>query len=70
MDNKRKLKLAGIGVLALLIVIVLAQNTGQITIRFLFWHIDISQVLFIPLLLVIGFLLGYVTATWRKARYV
>ncbi len=68
--SKRDMKLIGIGVLALLVVVVLIQNTGPITVRFLFWHITMSRVIFIPVLLLIGFLIGYVVATARSARHV
>ncbi len=68
--KSKNIKLFAAAALALLVIIVLAQNTGPITVRFLFWHIRMSQVLFIPLLLGTGFLIGYIAATWRKSRYI
>ena len=45
--------------LVVLCLIVLFQNTEMVTLRFLFWHFSISQIFLIPIVLAIGFVLGY-----------
>ena len=49
-------------VLVVLVVILLFQNTQVVTLRIYFWEISMSQIILIPLVLVIGFLAGYGTA--------
>ena len=40
-------------------LIFLIQNTQVVTLRLYFWTISISQIILIPLVLILGFLLGY-----------
>ena len=49
-------------VLAVLIVIVLFQNTRVVTFRFFFWKAEVSQLLLVLITLAIGFAGGFVTA--------
>ena len=49
-------------IVALLFVIVLLQNTDVVTLRVLFWDVSMSQIILIPLVLVIGFVLGFLAA--------
>ena len=49
-------------VVAGLFLIILIQNTQVVTFRLLFWKIAISQIILVPLTMVIGFLLGYIVA--------
>lgn len=53
-------------VLLAFIVILLIQNIQVVTLRFLFWKISMSRIIFIPLILIIGFILGYLFAKMRK----
>lgn len=57
-------------VLVVLVVILLFQNTQQVvTLNLFFWEISMSQIILIPLVLVLGFVAGYLVATFRgKAR--
>lgn len=57
-------------ILALLFLIVLFQNTDVVTLRVLFWELSMSQVILIPIVMGIGFALGYVVArlTGRARR--
>lgn len=50
-----------IGVLVLVVLIVILQNTDIVTLHFLFWELTISQVLLIPLVLLLGFVIGMLT---------
>ena len=49
-------------ILAVLFLIILLQNTDVVTLRVLFWDVSMSQVILIPLVLTIGFVLGFVVA--------
>jgi uncharacterized integral membrane protein len=61
-------KIIVVGVLAILLAVVLAQNTQVVTYRFYFWTISISQVILAPLLAAAGFVLGWLVATLRKRK--
>jgi uncharacterized integral membrane protein len=50
-------------VLIILFLIILAQNTQVVTLRLLFWKIEMSQVILVPVTMIIGFILGYLVAT-------
>ena len=49
-------------VLAVLLIIILFQNTHDTILRLYFWEISMPQIILILLLLIIGFLGGFVTA--------
>ena len=44
----------------ILCVILLVQNAQVVTVQFLFWHISMSKVLLISLLLLVGFAGGMI----------
>ena len=46
-------------VVALLVLILMLQNLGNIRVQLFFWRIDIPLVLLILLTTVIGFIIGY-----------
>jgi uncharacterized integral membrane protein len=46
-----------------LFLIVLIQNAQLVTLQLLFWKVDISQIVLVPSLALIGFILGYIVAT-------
>ena len=54
-----KPKTAVLSTLAILFLIVLFQNTQTVTLRFLFWHLSLSWIILVPLILLGGFLAGY-----------
>ena len=58
-------------VLAVLFIIFLIQNTQVVTLRLYFWKISMSQIILIPLVLVLGFILGYVVrmVTGRNEKH-
>jgi uncharacterized integral membrane protein len=45
-----------------LFLIVLIQNTQVVTLRLLFWKVGMSQIILMPLIMLIGFILGYMVA--------
>lgn len=51
-----------IAILIVLCIIFILQNTGAVNINFLFWEIVISRIILIPLLLIVGYILGYISA--------
>ncbi len=61
MDSTRKIpaKKIFLGILGILALILLLQNTEVVTLRLLFWSISMSGIIFIPLLIIAGFLAGF-----------
>ena len=53
-------------ILIALFIIILVQNVDVVTLRFLFWDISMSRIIFIPLILIIGFVLGFIAAKAKK----
>lgn len=49
-------------ILILLAIIVMVQNAQPITFRFLNWNYQVSQLLLVAIVLVLGFLIGFLTA--------
>ena len=63
----RTVKIILFVVLATLAIIVMVQNAQPITFRFLNWSYQVSQLLLVAIVLVLGFLGGFVTA-WVPRR--
>jgi uncharacterized integral membrane protein len=64
-----KTKLLIAAVLLVLIVVLLIQNTQEVVYRIYFWQIGMSQVILVPLAVLVGFLFGYfVGLTGRKKK--
>lgn len=63
-----KTKVILVLVLFALLAVLLAQNTGIVTYRFLFWTVSLSQVVIAPLLALAGFVLGFVIGAARRKR--
>ena len=57
-----KLKLSIVGILSILFVILLLQNTEVVSLKLFFWEISMSRILFFPVLLLTGFVIGFVVA--------
>jgi len=57
-----KLKTIIILILVALFVVIIVQNTQAVTIQILFWKISMSRIIFIPLLVFFGFIIGILTA--------
>ncbi len=49
-------------VLALLLLIVVIQNTEVVSVTLLFWSFEMSRVILILLVAIIGFISGYIVA--------
>jgi uncharacterized integral membrane protein len=63
-----KTKLLIVAVLLVLLVIILAQNTQEVVFRLYFWKISMSQVILVPLAVLIGVFFGYYLAKTRKDK--
>jgi len=57
-----KAKTIVILVLIALFVIILIQNTQVVTLHLFFWKIGMSQIILIPLTMVIGLVIGFIVA--------
>lgn len=55
-------------VLLILIAIVFIQNPGEVSYRIYFWRISLSQMILLPLTLLMGFFLGLFAAGIRRSR--
>lgn len=55
-------------VLVALFLIILIQNITVVSLRFLAWEITMSRIIFIPLILMIGFILGFIAARLKKKK--
>jgi putative membrane protein len=51
---------------AILLLVVVLQNTQVVTLRFLFWNLSMSRVILLPLVGLIGFILGYAACQLGK----
>lgn len=49
-----------------LVLLVIFQNAGAVTIRFLVWEFSMSLALLLPLVLATGILIGWLLAGWRS----
>lgn len=61
-------KTIAVFILSVLMLVVLYQNTHDITVHFLFWKIILPQIFLIFLTLIAGFLLGYLVARIPRHR--
>ncbi len=55
-------------IIVILCLIVLFQNTEMVTLRFLFWDFSMSQIFLLPIVLAIGFIVGYFGARRKGDR--
>jgi len=67
-DAKMKSKLIVSLVVAILFLVFLLQNTQVVTLRLYFWSISMSQIILIPLTLILGFVAGYITARLKGKK--
>jgi len=63
-----KTKLLIAAVLLVLLAILLIQNTQEVTFRMFFWKISMSQMILVPLAVLVGFLFGYFIAKVGKEK--
>ena len=63
-----KTKILIVAVLLALIIILLVQNTQEVIFRVYFWKISMSQVILVPLAVLVGFLFGYFVAKTGREK--
>jgi uncharacterized integral membrane protein len=63
-----RIKMIIIFIIILLLTIVILQNQNAITLRFLFWDIEMS-VFAIPIIVILSIIIGYLIATIRMHRH-
>lgn len=63
-----KPKILFVIVLLALLLIVLIQNTQVVIFRLFFWSISMSQVILVPLAVLLGFLFGYFIGRTERDR--
>ena len=56
-------------VIIVLLLIIFFQNTQVVSFRIFFWKISMSQVILIPLTMIIGLVLGYVIGKLTGNRH-
>ena len=61
-----KAKLVVIIVLVVLVGILLIQNSQRVTFWLFFWSVQVSQLLLVLIMLGLGFLGGWLTATFTR----
>lgn len=64
-----KAKIIVVLVLIGLFLVILIQNTQVVTLRLLFWKVGMSQIILVPLTMLIGFILGYIVAKVRGGNH-
>ena len=55
-------KFIAAAVIAFLFLVFLIQNTQVVTLRLYFWEISMSQIILIPLAIIVGFVAGFIVA--------
>jgi len=63
-----KHKLLILSIIIILFLIFLIQNTQVVTLHLYFWKISMSQIILIPLVLIIGFVIGYTVAIFNRKK--
>jgi uncharacterized integral membrane protein len=63
-----KPKIVVVSVLALLLIIVVVQNSQVVEITLLFWRFEMSRVILILLTTMAGFICGYLVARLTSRR--
>jgi len=65
-----KPKLLIILVIVVLFLIFLIQNTQVATLHLFFWKISMSLIILIPLVLIVGLIVGYILARFTRKKNV
>jgi uncharacterized integral membrane protein len=63
-----KAKIIALIVLVVLLVILMLQNTQEVIFRIFFWRISMSQLILVPLAVLVGFFLGYALGRIERRR--
>jgi uncharacterized integral membrane protein len=55
-------------IVLILLLIVMIQNAQPVQFRFLNWAYDVSQLLLVLIVFVVGFVSGFATARWPRRK--
>lgn len=55
-------------ILIILFAIILIQNTQVVTVQLFFWKLSMSRIILISLLMLVGFIIGFLVAKVGKKR--
>lgn len=53
-------------ILGSFILVVLIQNTQVVSVRFLFWKLGMSGIVLLPLVMLVGFIVGFFVGKYSK----
>jgi putative membrane protein len=67
-DEKMSFKMGLIAVLALIVLIFLAQNVEVVKVSFLFWEMSMSRAILLFFSLLIGFIIGWFLNSYLSYR--
>ncbi len=56
-------------ILIALFVIILIQNTQVLTVQLFFWEVSMSRIILICLLMLVGFIIGFLVAKVGRKRW-
>lgn len=62
-----KLKNISFFAAGILVFIIFMQNTQVVAIRFLFWELSMSRIILLPLIMLLGFIIGFFVG--RRKNY-
>ncbi len=65
-DQMMRPKIMGIGILVILALIILLQNSQSVSFRVVFWEVRASLIILLPAALLVGFIVGYVVCATRS----
>lgn len=68
MHTLKKMRNTSIIVILVLAFIVILQNSATIQLNFLFWRLSISELLLLPVTLILGFILGWLSQFRPKRK--
>jgi len=63
-----KVKFIITAILAVLFGVLLMQNSEVVSLKMFFWEISMSRIIFFPLLLLLGFVVGFVFAKMTGSK--
>lgn len=63
-----KPKTVVIFIIIVLFLVILLQNVRVITLYILFWEISMSQIIFLPIIFIVGVLVGYLLRVIGKPK--
>jgi uncharacterized integral membrane protein len=57
-----------IGIILLLVIIIFIQNTEVVDFKIYFWQLSMSRIILLPSLVIIGFIVGFITAKIHRYK--